>query len=402
MSRDQHREQAGEAPVEAHIIVVSSSRTASTDRSGKLIADLLIGAGHVVGSRVVVDDDVVAIRDAVGALASTDAAVVILTGGTGITGRDVTPEALEPLLSPRLDGFGEAFRWLSFQEIGAAAILSRACAGLVGRTIVFAVPGSSKACQLAVERLITPDLNHLVHLARTDRAREDDEAWTGEDVSTAPFPTPSAPPRIASSPGGAQTPVGDGRARVSMSAEPDAAPSTQGASDSGWQRIVRLWGGTVHRDVRETLPESLERVAAVVDVLHRAGASASLELADGRRYSLWGFPDLVRPNAKVLAIRVGSPIAQVLALHRWPAETGTCVDGDHGHTPSRSSDPVAVAERLTGRRPPGEVGPLFAVAGNVVYFERDRKILRWDGTRERDEGTPNQVLASLVLDWSQR
>ena len=397
MTREQHREQAGEAAVEAHVVVVSSSRTESTDRSGKLVAELLTRAGHAIGSRVVVDDDIVAIREAVGSLAAADAAVVVLTGGTGSTGRAVTPEALEPLLAPRLDGFGEAFRWLSFQEIGPAALLSRACAGLVGRTVVFAIPGSTKACQLAVEQLIAPELNHLVHLARTDRERED-APWTGEDVSTVPF-TPNVPPARTGVPPEQES---RGRGRVALTAEPDAAPPTQGASDSGWQRIVRLWGGTVHHDLREPLPDAIERLAPVVDVLNRAGQSACLELSDGRRYSLWGFPDLVRPNAKVLAIRAGGPIAQVLALHRWPSETGTCVDGDPGHTPSRSSDPLAVSERLTGRRPTGEVGPLFAVGADVVWFERGHGLIRWDGRRERDDGTPRQVLASLVLDWSQR
>jgi molybdopterin adenylyltransferase len=401
MSREQHREQAGDAPIEAHVIVVSSSRTESTDRSGKLIADLLVRAGHGVGRRVVVDDDVSAIREAVTALAADDAAVVVLTGGTGITGRDVTPEALDPLLAPRLDGFGEAFRWLSFQEIGPAAILSRACAGLVGRTVVFALPGSSKACQLAVERLIAPELNHLVHLARTDRARSQGEALT-DSVDSVDFATPTPPPRIGTT---SQPEQADARAGARVAVQPVGAetpPPTQGASDSGWARIVRLWGGTVHRDVREPLPEPVERLAPVVDVLHRAGSSACLELADGRRYSLWGFPDLVRANAKVLAIRAGSPFAQILALHRWPTETGTCVDGEAGHTPSRSSDPLVVAERITGRRPTGEVGPLFAVTGDTVWFERGKRLIRWDGHRERDDGSPTQVLASLVLDWTQR
>lgn len=165
MSVHSHRDE-GKGSVTVQVIVVSSTRTSMTDGSGKRIADLVVRAGHRVGSHAVVDDDIEAIRAAVEAHAAADAEVVVLTGGTGVAPRDVTPEAVEPLFTRRLDGFGELFRSLSYGEIGAAAMLSRATAGLVRSTVVFVVPGSTAACELAVGRIILPELGHVVRLAR--------------------------------------------------------------------------------------------------------------------------------------------------------------------------------------------------------------------------------------------
>ena len=153
--------------VTVHVIVVSTTRTAATDVSGAHIAELFTEAGHAVASRSLVDDDVGAIRAALTSLAG--AQVVVLTGGTGVAPRDVTPEAVEPLYTRRLDGFGELFRHLSFQDVGSASWLSRASAGLVGSTVVFVLPGSTAACELAVRRLILPELGHLARLLRTPR-----------------------------------------------------------------------------------------------------------------------------------------------------------------------------------------------------------------------------------------
>ncbi len=175
MSVHSHREQ-GAAAVTVHVIVVSSTRTKSTDVSGKRIADLVTEGGHHVGSHGVVDDDVEAIRTALVAQVAADAEVVVLTGGTGVSPRDVTPEAVEPLFTRRLEGFGELFRSLSYGDIGAAAMLSRATAGMVGSTIVFVVPGSTAACELAVRQLILPEIGHLVRLSRPSPREEADDS----------------------------------------------------------------------------------------------------------------------------------------------------------------------------------------------------------------------------------
>jgi molybdenum cofactor biosynthesis protein B len=166
MSSVEHRRSAPPS-VTVHIVTVSDTRTLETDTSGRLIASLLEEGGHRVAGRTLLKDEPEDVRRIVAALVD-DAAidVVITTGGTGITARDSTFEAVDALLQKRLTGFGELFRMLSYQEIGAAAMLSRATAGLAGRTVILALPGSEPAVRLAMERLVVPELGHLVREAR--------------------------------------------------------------------------------------------------------------------------------------------------------------------------------------------------------------------------------------------
>ncbi|HTM23468.1 MAG TPA: molybdenum cofactor biosynthesis protein B [Kofleriaceae bacterium] len=146
--------------VRVAVLTVSDTRTLETDRSGQVVAELLAGAGHVVAARAIVTDDVDAIRAALrGWIDDPQVQVVIATGGTGITARDVTPEALAPLVTKPIPGFGELFRWLSFDEIGTSTIQSRADAGLCGDTVVFVLPGSPGACRTALTRIILPQLD---------------------------------------------------------------------------------------------------------------------------------------------------------------------------------------------------------------------------------------------------
>ncbi len=158
------------ASVGCAVLTVSDSRTVADDSSGKLIRELLEAAGHRAVEHAIVPDESDAIRLAVlRALARADVDAVIATGGTGVSPRDVTPEAVAPLLDKPLAGFGEIFRMLSFQEIGAAALLSRALAGTSGGKIVYVLPGSSGAVRLGMERLVVPELAHVVgQLRRVD------------------------------------------------------------------------------------------------------------------------------------------------------------------------------------------------------------------------------------------
>ncbi len=160
----QHRSQAPTS-VRCAVVTVSDTRTAATDRGGPLIVDYLEGAGHQIVRREIVADDRDAITRGVTALA-VDADAVLITGGTGIAPRDVTSEALAELFDKPIPGFGELFRMLSFEEIGAASMLSRAVGGVVGRAVVLSMPGSPAAVRLAMERLVLPELAHLVWEAR--------------------------------------------------------------------------------------------------------------------------------------------------------------------------------------------------------------------------------------------
>lgn len=163
-----HLEHRAQAPREVACFVVtcSDSRSADDDRSGDAIRALLIAHAHRVTGSEVVKDDLDAITwllERIAGDAGTQA--VIFTGGTGISSRDSTFEAIDGLLDKRIDGFGELFRWLSFQDIGPAAMLSRATAGLYHGKVIFALPGSEGAVRLAMERLILPELSHAVWLA---------------------------------------------------------------------------------------------------------------------------------------------------------------------------------------------------------------------------------------------
>jgi len=142
------------------VLTVSDTRTLETDTSGALAAERLSEAGHEVVVRRLVRDDLETIRSELARLIEMPAIdVVVITGGTGITTRDVTPEALAPLVSKSIPGFGELFRMLSYAEIGAATIQSRAEAGLCGTTLVFALPGSTAAVRLALDKIIVPQLD---------------------------------------------------------------------------------------------------------------------------------------------------------------------------------------------------------------------------------------------------
>ncbi len=157
-----HHRQAAKREVRVAVVTVSDTRTLETDTGGATVQELLEGAGHAVTERRIVADEPEAIGAALDALvAQPEVEAVIFTGGTGVAPRDVTPDTLEPRLDRVIPGFGELFRQLSYAEIGSAALLSRALAGLVGSTVVFVLPGSRGAVRLALEALILPELGHL-------------------------------------------------------------------------------------------------------------------------------------------------------------------------------------------------------------------------------------------------
>ena len=155
----------GSRPARCCIVTVSDTRTAAEDRSGGSLAKGVEKAGHEVVARVLVRDEIAAIRRAVrAAIARARVDAVLITGGSGISGRDRTPEAVRPLLDQELPGFGELFRWLSYRQVGSAAWLSRAGAGVARRKLVVWLPGSTRAVELGVRLLIAPELDHALRL----------------------------------------------------------------------------------------------------------------------------------------------------------------------------------------------------------------------------------------------
>lgn len=169
MSSIEHKLHAP-AKVFCKIITVSDTRTPDTDKSGQLISELIQNAGHEVVQYEIIPDEETLIKSAVvSGCKSSEIDVVLLNGGTGIAKRDVTIEAVQSLLEKEIPGFGELFRMLSYQEdIGSSAILSRAIGGVADDTVIFSMPGSAGAVNLAMEKLIIPELGHVVREVKKD------------------------------------------------------------------------------------------------------------------------------------------------------------------------------------------------------------------------------------------
>lgn len=190
-------------PIRIATLTLSDTRTVEDDEGGKLLGDLLRAAGFTVVSHAVLREEPDAIRATITELCERGAAdAIILTGGTGIAPRDRTIEAVVPMFQKTLDGFGEAFRRLSWDQVGPNAILSRAAAGVIGKRIVIALPGSPKAVRLAVEELIAPTLEHAVGLAsgksgghhhRRNHRRNDQPSLEGGSEKDTSGAAPSAP-----------------------------------------------------------------------------------------------------------------------------------------------------------------------------------------------------------------
>jgi molybdenum cofactor biosynthesis protein B len=164
VSVSEHRK-AAVTGVRCAVLTISDTRALETDLSGRAIVELLEGAGHVVAKRQILHDEPKDVYDAVvSQLGGVDA--IVTTGGTGISSRDSTFETVAGLLEKRLDGFGELFRALSYQEVGSAAMLTRAIAGVARGTIIFILPGSENAVRLGMTKLILPELGHVVRELR--------------------------------------------------------------------------------------------------------------------------------------------------------------------------------------------------------------------------------------------
>ncbi len=159
-----HFKDTGFVPLNIAILTVSDTRTEENDKSGHTLKERALAAGHKVVEKAIVKDDVYQMRAIFSRwIADPEVHVVISTGGTGITGRDSTPEAVAPLLEKSIEGFGELFRTVSFEELGASAIQSRAIAGLTNQTLIFCLPGSTGACITGWDKILLSQLDHRTH-----------------------------------------------------------------------------------------------------------------------------------------------------------------------------------------------------------------------------------------------
>lgn len=161
MGAEDHRQQAGTDAIAIAIVTVSDTRTAETDTSGQTIRCLAEAAGHAIVGYRIVKDEPDQVQQALDDFTAGPAQLVIFNGGTGISKRDRTYDVISRALEKTLSGFGELFRMLSYEQVGAAAMLSRATAGVYHETVVISTPGSTKAVELAMEKLILPEIRHL-------------------------------------------------------------------------------------------------------------------------------------------------------------------------------------------------------------------------------------------------
>ncbi|MFC2038976.1 molybdenum cofactor biosynthesis protein B [Chloroflexota bacterium] len=165
MSHLEHKKIAPQS-VGCAVIIVSDSRTEETDESGKLLKQRLVDNGHGVITYALLKNDAASVRETIEELVEEDdLQVIIVGGGTGLSHRDITVETVSPMLEKRMDGFGELFRSLSYQEIGTAAIMSRAVAGVIKGKVIICMPGSLGATTLAIDKIILPEIGHMVREA---------------------------------------------------------------------------------------------------------------------------------------------------------------------------------------------------------------------------------------------
>lgn len=275
--------------------------------------------------------------------------------------------AVRVALRAEWPGLPAAVQALWRDHAGPLGLLADAAGGAADQALLVALPGPVDLAVAALEQHVLPLLPRLL-------PADEEPTFTGSRVQLAQVPSARAP-----------------------AGEAAAAPAS-------WQAALAGAEATLSRGASPPLPDALANLAAVRNVLDQAGERGTVTLPDGRALGAYGYPDLRRASSKVLLVGPGDPIAEVVALHRHPRLAGmSCRDGTR-LVPDPGRDLDGVAEERTGApMPTGTAADrLYAVDGGAIYVERGGRIVSWDGRRERDEGTPRQALASLVLRWSQR
>lgn len=324
------------------------------DAPATLCAGLVGDAGHsVVGPRHVED---IGLGPALTAAAAQGIGCVVVTGNRAFPEPD--PVLDSGLIEDAVPGFDALFHTLVQRELGSEALRMRAAAGTAHGVLVVMLPHSDSACRVALEELVLPELGDLA-------------VGGGESAE----PTPE---------GGFQLLQMDEEAPIQ-----DATP---------WMQQLSALGGSLDRDARTDLPPSIAKSAPVLEVLNTAGERGVVILND-ESYGCYGFPDLRRANAKVLLIGPGEPVGEVVALHRMPAKIGVSRRGGGLlHSTGRLG---RTCEEVTGGDYP-ENGRLFAVDTGCVYVREGDQVYSWDGRNRKLEGSPQSVLATLLLGWSTR
>lgn len=357
--------------------------------------------------------------------------VILLCGGTHQEARPAM-RRVRGQLEDELPGFAEVFRYAAYARIGAAAMFTDATAGFTAEgTPVFAVPGPAGALRIALEGVILPGLHALQPgaLLGWPHPEEDpeDEALAAEVAlrqarahGLLDDPGDEAPTEMVSvtlgelrDPDEAEEPSLPGEAdEPSLPAQPslqqtwglsEPAPYDLGVGElgKGWKAAVKAFRASVDKKDHPFLPDAFMAMVRAREYLGTAGEKGVMTLPDGRRYGIFGWPDLRGPSSKVLIIGAGEPVPEIVALHRFPEQVGTCVYGEGGMLPSADLLPDPYSEERTGF-PLKEWGQLFGLGVHTVYVQRDGRVVSWNGMRERDQGAPGPAVAELIKEWSKR
>lgn len=392
-------EQATGLAGKTSVYVLSVGRDIGDEAGGEVV-EALEAAGFPIAGRDMVTPDAMAVDAAIDRrLADRGPGALVVVGGTLVPGHDMSTRNIGKRLAWAVPGFAESYRALACPTLGADALLTELCGGVTaGRTLVFSLPDGPKAARLAADRLLVPLLHKLPALI--DAALADAAPATTAPVEARPTAQVPAKRVTPEEDEAAAPEITAGLSVTEIKVPAPAKDSDEPKPASGWQAGLRAMGAELKREW-PALPEALERLAPVRNLLDTAGQRGVVVAPDGRRYAAFGFPDLTRDSSKVLLIREAEPLAEIIALHRHPRAVGLVIEGPAGALPSADEPAAAVAERLVGRAPPTASG-LWAVDQDAVYLSREGRIWRWDGRREALEGTPTSTLASLLLRWSQR
>jgi len=363
--------------------------------------------GHPVESSVVVEltELRVALNEAL-----DRGGVVLLCGGTHREARSAM-RRVRGVLDEEVPGFAEVFRFAAFQRIGAAAMYTDAVAGFTAEgTPIFAVPGPSGAVQIALEDVILPGLHALqpgallgwphpeedveAERANTEAALRmarahgllEEERLDEEVTELVDHVEPLAEPTI--------------QAQWKLS-RPAPCDDGEGQVGEGWRAAIRAFRATLDKHAHPFLPDAFQMMVKARDALGKAGEKGVLTMPDGRAYGAFGFPDLRGPSSKVILVGKGEPVPELIALHRYPEQVGTCIYGEEGRLPSADLAPDPVSEAYTGF-PLKEWGALYGLGIHAVYVERDGRVSKWNGMRERDLGGQPTAVAELIKEWSRR
>ena len=358
--------------------VISSSRSLDQDEGGLAVKTSLEKAGIPVVERVEVGEEPQDIRRfIVAAQDRRDVQALVLVGGTGLASMDHSYETVKDFVDKDFPGFGDSLRSLIASQFRTKTYWVRAVAGAVGVLPVFCVPGDPAICNAAAGQLIAPELAAILQQLHRERPAEE------EIQKKVPLET-------------------DAPVALDEEEEPPEAASEEGAEEEalpeGWQKRLAELGGSLDLDAHPRLPDWLEGLSAAREVLETSQERGTVTLPQGEYVAL-GFPDLRGPRSRVLLLGQRSPRDEILALHRWPQQTGICAPRVGGAVPHRGRM-GRTAEEVTGVDYP-EDGRLFALAGGLVYVLQGATVVSWDGKASQSLGTEASALASLLLRWSQ-